>query len=378
MRLCYSCHGEVSSPCQEFEPVPAPARKPTLTLIARKCGVSKMTVSRVLRNEPNVSGATRELVMRVAEKVGFQPSGCYHVNHNPSTQHYYVLFQREYSAKDAFFRGIIFSIQAALFERGWGCSFGVVKNDYAEFLKLNRILRSQDVSGILVVGEIPTSYANVLQTNFLNLVFIDYPGDPGIEQPYNAVCTDNVYGGHLAMNHLLKLGRKRVLLIGGRKGHYFSNDLLRAYEETLREHSLGIDPRLITDADFHVTGGYEAAKRAREDGVTFDAIFSNDEMACGAIKALKQAGIKVPTDVSVVGFDGLPIGEVVSPALTTIVVDREKMGRLAVKRLLALEQEMGTEERYEKVGLFPKLLIRESCGARIGMGAGTRTAPQVA
>jgi DNA-binding LacI/PurR family transcriptional regulator len=111
---------------------------------------------------------------------------------------------------------------------------------------------------------------------------------------------------------------------------------------------------------------WEAATRAREDGVTFDAIVSNDEMACGAIKALKQARIKVPTDVSVVGFDGLPIGEVVSPALTTIVVDREKMGRLAVKRLLALEQEMGTEERFEKVGLFPKLLIRESCGATIG------------
>jgi len=342
----------------------ASVREPTLTLIARRCAVSKMTVSRALRNEASVRPATRDFILRVAEKVGFQPSGRYHrMKGRTPIRSYCVLFQSEYSSKDEFFSGIIVSVQQELFARDYSCSFGLIKNDYADFLKLNRMLRSRDVQGILIVGEIPPRYASVLQTNFLNLVFIDYPGDPEVANPYNAVCVDNVYGGHLALNHLLGIGRKRILLICGKEGHYFSNDLLRAYRETLAEHQIEIDPRLVVYADFHKEG-FKATEQVLKAGVQFDAIFSNDEMACGAIKALKQAGRKVPEDVSVVGFDGLPVGEMVSPTLTTVAVDRQKMGRLAVKRLLHFERETGEDEKFEKISIFPRLIVRESCGGR--------------
>ncbi len=338
-------------------------KKANITLIARKCGVSKMTVSRVLRQEPNVSASTREMVLKAARKAGFMPSGFYQAKET-AARNYYILFQEECSVNDAYFSGIILSIQRELFERGFGCSFGVIKNDYSEFLALNKILRAGEVQGVLVVGEAPTEYVNSLQANFLNLIFIDYPGDPGIVRPYNAVCTDNVYGANLAINHLLKLGRRRILLIAGREDHYFSRDLSRAYMETLARQKIEIDSRLIVHADFHVTGGFEAVKRVMDAGIPFDAVFSNDEMACGAINALRQAGRRVPEEVAVVGFDGLPIGEVVSPGLTTVVVDREKMGRLAVRRLLEIEEETAADEKFEKISLFPKLLIRGSCGGR--------------
>jgi DNA-binding LacI/PurR family transcriptional regulator len=344
--------------------MPAAVVKPSLAHIARKCGVSKMTVSRVLRDEPHVSSATRGLILRVAEKLGYQPSNCYLGSRQDSTRNYAILFQPEYSQKDAFFSGIILSVQQELFGKGFDCSFGIVKNDYSEFLKLNHMLRSRQVHGILVVGYIPPRYADVLQSNFINLVFIDYPGGPGIESPYNVICVENVHGAYLALNHLLKLDRKRILLICGREGHYFSDDLLKAYKETLAQHNIELNPHLIVNGDFHAKGGFKATKSVLEARISFDAVFSNDEMACGAIKALKSAGRKVPTDVSVVGFDGLPIGEVISPALTTVVVDREKMGRLAVGRLLALDEQTGDDEKFEKVGIFPKLLVRESCGAK--------------
>ena len=286
------------------------------------------------------------------------------MNSRRPARSYCVLFQPKYSSKDAFFSGIILSVQQELFARDCSCSFGLIKDGYADFLKLNRILRSRDTQGILIVGQIPPHYASVLQTNFLNVVFIDYPGDPDVSNPYNAVCVDNVYGGHLALNHLLRIGRKRILLICGEEGHYFSNDLLRAYRETLADHHMEIDPRLVVYADFHVKGGFKATQQVLEAAVPFDAIFSNDEMACGAIKALKQASRKVPEDVSVVGFDGLPIGEVVSPTLTTVAVDRAKMGKLAVKRLLQFERETGEDEKFEKISIFPSLLVRESCGGR--------------
>jgi len=340
----------------------AKSKKPTVTLIAKKCGMSKMTVSRVLRNEPNVSATTRDFVLRTAEKVGFKPPGGYGVTRRASLRDYSILFQSEYSRKDAFFSRIISTVQQELFARGFSCSLGIIEKDYADFLKLNQLLCSREVRGVLVVGEIPTHYANILQTNFLNLVFVDYPGHPRIEKPYNAVCIDNVYGGHLALNHLFKMGRRQVLLLSGRQGHYFSDDLLRAYQEGLAEHNIEFNPSLVVSADFHVTGGYIAVRQVLQSGIRFDAVFSNDEMACGAIKALKEAGIGVPADVAVIGFDGLEIGEVISPALTTVMVDRENMGRLAVKRLLTMEQETGDDEKFERISLFPKLLIRASCG----------------
>jgi LacI family transcriptional regulator len=157
------------------------------------------------------------------------------------------------------------------------------------------------------------------------------------------------------------MGRRRVLLIAGRRGHYFTNDMVSAYRITLDECGVDFDPALVVNADFHADGGYEAARQALFSGLEFDAVFSNDEMACGAMRAIQQAGRRIPLDVAVVGFDGLPIGAMSMPSLTTVVVDRAGMGRLAVKRLLDME-ESSMMENPEKVCLFPGLLIRESCG----------------
>jgi LacI family transcriptional regulator len=341
------------------------SQKPNVTRIALQCGLSKMTVSRVLRNHPNVSKATRDLVLDVAKKVGFKPSRHYHEKQTSSSPNYYVLFQQEYSINDAYFSEIILTVQNELFQQGFGCSFGIIQNEYSEFLKLNELLRARDIHGVLVVGDISKVYAETLATNFPNLVFIDYPGGPTINKPYNAICTDNLYGGHLAIEHLLNLGRRRVLLIGGKKEHYFTEDMIRAYRETLAEHQIEFDPNLITYGDFHVEGGFIAISQTLQAGIAFDAVFTNDEMACGALKALNQAKLSVPSDVAVVGFDGLPIGEVVSPALTTVTVDRKKMGQQAIKRLLELEQGKNKEDLYGKISLFPRLHIRESCGADI-------------
>lgn len=345
--------------------MPAKSKKLSAALIAKKCGVSKMTVSRVFRNKGNVSLATRRLVLDVAERSGFVSNGRYAGRNSQATKNYYVLFQEEHSLKDVYFSDIILSIQHQLFKDGFSCSFSVIKDSYSEFLKLINILRTEDIRGIFVIGDTPPSYINGLQSNFINVVLIDYPGSPEILRPYNAICIDNVFGGHLAMHHLLKLGRKRILLICGREGHYFSDGLTEAYTEALTRNGIEVCPELIVHADFHVNGGFRATTEVLRNGIEFDAIFSNDEMACGALKALAQAGIDVPGDVSIVGYDGLPIGEAVSPSLTTVAVDRTEMGRLAVKRLLAIEKESVAGEKHEKISIFPKLVVRESCTAKV-------------
>jgi len=332
-------------------------KKVNLSLIAKHAGVSKMTVSRVLRNEENVSPKTHQAVMQAAEAVGFVPARPRRVR--KETSHYYILFQQDCSVNDAYFSDIILSIQEALFEQGYGCSFGIVHENYANFVKLNSIMKSREISGAFVVGEIPARHANALLEGLSPIIFIDYAGSPTLDYPYNSIATDNVYGGHQALRHLLGLGRRRIVLLTGRSGHYFTNDLLRAYEQTLAEYAIDIDPRLILQGDFHTESGHRAIAEAMSRGLDFDAIFSNDEMACGAIRALHEAGRSVPQEVSIVGFDDLPAGQMITPRLTTVAVDRKKMGQLAVRRLLELDGVSG-DATHEKTALFPTLGVRES------------------
>lgn len=215
-----------------------------------------------------------------------------------------------------------------------------------------------------MVGAVSSFYLNTLLQKFPALVLVDNPGDPEISKPYNAVVYDNQLGSSLAIRHLLGLGRKKILLTCGTPKHYFSRELITGYQNTLFENGVEFDKKLILFDNFQVEGGYEVTKRALESGLGFDALFSNDEMAFGAMKAFKEKGVKVPDDVAVVGFDNLAIAEHANPPLTTIAVDREKMGALAAKRLLSIVSGSDVGGKFQKIVLFPELIIRESCGFR--------------
>jgi DNA-binding LacI/PurR family transcriptional regulator len=342
-------------------------RKPNLTLIAQRCGVSKMTVSRVFRHDPHVAPSTRVTVLQAAERLSFVPSGRAVRGSAPAVRDFAVLFRKEYSLADAYFSEIIRTIQQELFERGCGCSFAVVSEQYPDFLKLNAMLKARSTRSVLLVGEIAVGYVNALLADYPGLVLVDYAGDPAMARPYNAIYPDQVHGAHLAVRHLLRLKRERILLLAGRQGHYFANDLLAGYRQVMAESNVALDPRLLVHTDApHRRDGYRGIKRALGEGLAFDAVLANDEMACGALTALHEAGRRVPDDVAVVGFDGLPLGEDVRPALTTVRIDRQRMGRLAVARLLAVDEAAPGDAATacEKIAIFPELVIRESCGAR--------------
>ncbi len=332
--------------------------------IARLCGVSKMTVSRAIRNDPSVSEATRQRILRVAERENYLPSA-YGVgkSRTPAAQrNYYVLFQKQAALQDAFFGEVIRTIQQELFSMGRACSLGIVEDHYASFMKLYDMLQTANVAGVLVVGPVAREPIDVLLERFGNVILVDNPGDPDLSRPCSAVFCENSYGAQLAVKHLLALGRRRILLIRGPEDNYFSRSLVEGYSRVLGENGLAPDPQMIIPADFRMSGGCDAAKAAMASGLVFDAVFTNDEMACGAMKAILEAGLKVPDDVAVVGFDNLAVGQAVTPSLTTVAVDRQRMGRKAVELLIRLEQERDNDDVSERVGLFPKLIIRESCG----------------
>ncbi len=278
---------------------------------------------------------------------------------------YYILFRSDYAEKGSFFSELVLSIQAEIFNEGASCSLGVIKPDYSEFLKLLKLMQAEEINGVLIVGDAPIDYLNAVLKAFGNVVFVDYPGDARLCRQCNAVVFDNVHGSYSAVRHLLGLGRKRILLLHGPHNHYFSRAMRIGYKDALDDNGLDFDPDLLVACDFQLQGGQHATERIIDSGLAFDAVFSNDIMACGSILALNARGIRVPEDVSVVGFDGLPIGEAMSPTLTTVVADRNRVGKLAVRRMRTLEDCIGEDSGFMKLSVFPELVVRQSCGGKM-------------
>jgi len=160
----------------------------------------------------------------------------------------------------------------------------------------------------------------------------------------------------MATRHLLETGRRRIALVKGPADHYFSKEIELGYKEALSEAGIAFDTSLIIHTDFTASGAYEKLSSAIEGGLVFDAVFSNDEMSCGVYRALSTRGLKIPSDVAVCGCDGLPVGEQLTPSLTTISLDYVEMGRLAVENILS--------EHYGRkpcrIKLLPELCVRES------------------
>ena len=183
---------------------------------------------------------------------------------------------------------------------------------------------------------------------------------PVIEgQPGHFVGCDNRRGGYLAAQHLLELGHRRIAFLGDVSDDCPElQDRYFGYCKALREAGIRVDPSLQAPANPAERSGYQAARELIERGGAFSAVFcSSDLSALGAIHALKDEGVKVPADVSVVGFDDIPLVTYVTPALTTVRQNTAKAGAIMVDTLLRLTREQTVRSQL----IEPELIVRGSC-----------------
>lgn len=337
----------------------------TLEEIARLAGVSRSTVSRVINHHPSVRPEVRERVWQIIREVGYQPHAAARNLATRRSQIVGVVIPETLPKvfSDPYFPAVLRGISDALTEHGYHLMLSLLSPQQEEDF-YQRALRGRVVDGIIVLSaQVTDPLIRRAYQEGLPVVSIGrYPQEPGVTY----VDVDNVGGGRMATEHLLRLGRRRVATIAGPQTMAPGIDRLEGYCAALQAWGLSPLPEWIAEGDFTEAGGYMAMHRllpARPDAV----FVASDLMAVGALKALREAGLRVPDDIAIVGYDDVELARFTDPPLTTVRQPIYELGRVAV-HLLLRQLEEGTREP-QRVILPVELVIRSSCGALREFGA---------
>ena len=336
---------------------------PTSRDIADLAGVSQATVSRALRNSPLVRPETRERIQQIARELN------YFVNRNAAglrtrqskTIALLLFDETEGEAQiNPFFLTMIGYITRAAAAKGYDVlvSLQQLTNDWhIEYQASHR------ADGLILLGYGDyVSYREKLDAlAAANTRFIIY-GPLVKDHPGHSLGCDNEAGGIAATEHLLNLGRRRIVVLGDTsKRHPEFASRYVGYARALQEAGVDLAPELKVDADNIERASYAAVQKLLRGDVAFDAIFAvTDVIAIGAMQALVDAGKRIPEDVSVVGFDDLPRAAWVTPPLTTVQQNIREAGEGVVELIAGLIE----DEPVESILMAPKLIVRDSCGAK--------------
>jgi len=177
----------------------------------------------------------------------------------------------------------------------------------------------------------------------------------------DAVVCDDPQGAYEATRHLIKLGHQRIALIRGPARHPFAQALASGYRRALHEAGIPFRDDLVLAAPLRPQGGYQMAETLLERSPRPTAIFTNDDMAIGALRAIHEHGLAVPEDIALVGYDDIEYAAHTTPPLTTVAVPKEEMGKVAVRRAIA-QMEQGEQHVFTTTVVAHRLVVRASCG----------------
>jgi DNA-binding LacI/PurR family transcriptional regulator len=334
--------------------------------IAHRAGVSQATVSRALRDSELVNPETRERIKKIAREMNYQVDRTASRLRSQHSNTLALLLFEDSTSDDSqinpFFMSMLGNITRAAAKRDYDLlvSFQQLSNDWHIKYEV-----SNRADGIILLGYGDYSgFADKVEKLVAAGAHFVIWGATGPHLSGHSIGCDNVKGAYDATKHLLGLGRKNIAFIGTTTSDSPEfRQRYKGYCKALTSAGLNIDPGLQFDADNQEASGASATARLFESGKPFDAIFTaSDLIAIGAIKHLRQADMKIPEDVSVVGFDDIPAASYLNPALTTIHQDTIAAGEQLVCQVIR----MINGEALEPQLVAPTLIVRDSCGGKAG------------
>jgi LacI family transcriptional regulator len=333
-----------------------PPRRATLLDVAELAGVSRQTVSRVINESPHVSNKARRRVLQAIDQLGYSPNQ----------------MARSLRGKQACVIEVIVScigyygppklvdsVERSAHARGYKLMLSNLEGtdlDRIPFILSN--LQSGAVDGIIFFGFVQNKLYKQLVQACAGYPYVEVISELGAQTP--SVLTDQYYGGKLATQYLIDHGHTAIAEISGPFRWHSSQARHKAWLDTLRVN--GLTPGMSLEGDWTPASGYKAMQQLLDSGAPFSAVFcGNDQMALGAMAALQERGLRVPDDISIVGFDDMPEGAYFHPPLTTIREDYDELGKQSVEYLLEIIQNPEAP-RHQRV-LYPTLVERKSVRA---------------
>ncbi|MFQ5651099.1 MAG: LacI family DNA-binding transcriptional regulator [bacterium] len=333
----------------------------TIKDVAHKAGVSLSTVSLVLNNKPNVSQETRKKVEDAIAELNYHPRRNARGLASKKTHNIgFILTEDHFSNAEPFYTKVFLGTEFEARKYDYYILLTIVQKSFRESSQVPRFLLERNVDGIVLAGKVPAGLVDYVQRMELPLVLVDYFTSP---DRCSRVLIDNFQGARLAVEHFISNGHRQIAFIGGEINHPSISERLRGYQETLTSHGLQISDRLISSKEplTGVENGYEATRTLLAGGACFTAIFaSNDTVAIGAMRYLREKRFRVPQDVSIIGFDDIDMCLQVEPRLSTIKVFKEDLGAIAVRRLVEMID--NKKMTVDQVLVPTELVLRESTG----------------
>lgn len=337
----------------------------TIREVAARAGVSVATVSRVLAGNYPTSTASRAKVLRAVKDLDYVANAHARALAGAGRKTIAVLM---FDVVGAFYAGVAQGVEMEAAQRGRLTLVSSTGSDPARELALVQMMREQAAEAVVLVGGViqddeyrqrMARYAEVLAAAGSRLVLCGRPA-PAPDVPALVVEYDNEAGAHAVTSHLLGAGHRRIALLGYQPGNTTGEDRVVGYLRALADHGVPRADAILHGVGFGQNNGYQAMRdllEKAEGKPEFTAVFAGDDRAAAAaIIALREYGLRVPDDMSVVGYNDDPVAGDITPGLTTVHIPAEEMGRVAVRQALSGSPRAGQERHL----LGTHIVIRES------------------
>lgn len=305
----------------------------TIKDVARLANVSTATVSRTIAEPGKVSESTREKVQKAIDESGYVTNTLARNFRRRRTSVVVVLVP---DISNTFFSSIIRGIEGVALKHGYHILLGDTQNNPERERAYSEMVSQRQADGIICLGmNIPFTYHKGRKT-------VDPQWPPFVMAceydgviPVPTVCIDNVRAAEDAVNHLIELGHRDIAFINGPKDSPLCRDRLKGYRQAMKSAGLSVPSGWIRNGDFSLRSGHQRMSAILEEVEKPSAVFcANDEMAIGAMQAARETGLKLPKELSVIGFDDIEIAEYAHPTLSTVHQPREQMGEQAMRLML--------------------------------------------
>ncbi|CAG0947673.1 Catabolite control protein A [Anaerolineae bacterium] len=304
---------------------------PTSQDVAKKAGVSIATVSRVLNDSPHVRPAARTKVLRAVKALNYQPNRTAQRLRAKQSKVIGLIIS---DIQNPFFTSIVRGIEDHAHRHGYSLVLCNSDEDpQKEQLYIN-VMRAEAVAGVIITSTLDSNpLLSDLRDHKIPVVAVDRRIK---NQKIDSVCVSNALGAHAAVSHLIELGHRKIGLIGLPWTCVPGKERYDGYQNALREHGLSVSRQLIRIGDAKQASGHTCTLDLLKSQPSLTALFvANNLMTLGALSAIRECGLKIPDDISIVGFDDMPWASLLQPPLTAVAQPTYELGQKSAELLLA-------------------------------------------